>query len=287
MRLLSSRVYTQQHFQRTLRRSESLRVFLKLFPYIVRRWRFFALSVIFMFISSQLSVLIPSISRRVIDEGIIVGRYEIIPFQVLLILLITLLISVFNYFERCCSILFSQSIVMDLRNDVFEAVQKQSFAFFDRMPTGQLISRITNDTDRMSRFLSFQLRTLISSIVLISLSFAYMLQMNLKLATLSFLILPIMIIVNLRYSSLIRPIYSAIRHQVGVLTSIVNNNVVGIRTIKALAVEDVEFKRFSDENEQLFQLSLKASKIRSIYGYSSSLIIGIGLTIILFYGGNS
>jgi len=277
----------QQQPQQTLKRSESLKIFLKLTPYILRKWKFFALSIIFMFISSQLSVTVPSISRRVIDEGIIAGQYNIIPFQVLLIFLITLAISVFNYFERYSSILFSQNIIMDLRNDVFKAVQKQSFAFFDRMPTGQLISRITNDTDRMSRFLSFQLRSFISSIVLIILSFAYMIQMNFKLTVLSFIILPIMIIINLRYSSLIRPIYSMIRHQVGVLTSIVNNNVVGIRTIKALAVEDVEFRRFSDENKQLFKLSIKASKIRSIYGYSSSLIIGIGLTIILFYGGNA
>lgn len=284
---MSNRVYIQQHPSQTPRKRNSLRTFLKLTPYILRKWKFFVLSVVFMFISSQLSVIIPSISRRIIDEGIIAGCYEMIPFQALLILLITFLISIFNYFERYSNILFSQNIIMELRNDVFKAVQKQSFAFFDRMPTGQLISRITNDTDRMTRFLSFQLRSFISSIVLVFLSFAYMVQMNFKLAFLSFLILPLMVVVNLRYSALIRPIYSAIRHKVGVLTSIVNDSVVGIRTVKALAVEDVEFKRFSTENEQLFNLSLGASKIRSIYGYSSSLIMGMGMTIILFYGGNA
>jgi len=266
-------------------RSSSFKTFLKLIPYILRKRKYFAIAVASMFLSSLLSVLIPSFTRVIIDEGISAGNFQVIPYYSALIIIVTALMSLLGYFERYASILFSQNVVFDLRNDVFKAIQRQSYAFFDEVPTGQLIARVTNDTDAMSRFLSFQLRSFINAITLTILAYVYMFQMNFKLSLLTMLILPVMIIVNLKYSSMIRPLYSTIRYQIGVLTSIVNSNLSGIKTVKALAIEDFELERFSRENDRLFELNVKAAKIRSIYGYCGRLILGLGMAFILLYGG--
>ena len=263
----------------------SFRVFLKLFPYLTRRWKYFLFAILCMFISSQLNVLVPMFTQRIIDEGIVAGNFNIIPSLALILIIIAFLVFIINYFERYSSVLFAQKVIMDLRIDVYRAIQRQPFTFFDRFPIGQLISRITNDVDTMSRFLQFQLRSLISSILMIILALFFMFRMNINLSFLTLLLLPIFMIVNLKYSSLIRPLFSIIRNQLGVLTSIVNNSIVGIRTIKALSIEDEMYEKFSCENDRLLDFSLKASRVRSIYGYAGQLIVGIAVSLILLYGG--
>ncbi len=263
----------------------SIKVFSKLVPYLIKRWKYFLLAVFCMFFSSQLSVIVPDIVRRIVDEGIVAGNFNVITILTAVLIAISILTFIADYFERYSSILFAQNVIMDLRIDVYDAIQRQSFTFFDRTPTGQLISRVTNDVDTMSRFLQYQLRAFIRSIIMTILALTFMFKMNVNLSIISILLLPIFIVINLRYSSLIRPLYSLIRNQFGVLTSIVNNSIVGIRTIKVLSIEDEMLKNFSNENDRLLEISLKASKVRSIYGYAGQLIVGLATSIILLYGG--
>ncbi|HDO20476.1 MAG: ABC transporter ATP-binding protein/permease [archaeon GB-1867-097] len=263
----------------------SLQTFKHLIPYIMRKWKYFLLSVIFMFIGSQFSVLTPNFTRMVIDAGIIKGSFETVTFYSLLIFLVSCLNSITSYFQRYLSVLFSQSVVLDLRNVVFSAIQRQSFAFFDKMPIGQLVARVTNDTDRLTRFLAYQLARILQTVFLIILAFINMYSMSPKLTLIAAIFIPIIMLLNIKYSRIIFPLYSKIRYQVGVLTSVADNSLTGFRTVKALNIENYQIEKFKRENETFLKLSLKAAKLRVTYGQSGFLVLAFAMSAILYFGG--
>jgi len=153
------------------------------------------------------------------------------------------------------------------------------------MPIGQLISRITSDTDVISMFLSRPLSNALNALILGVLAFSAMISINLKLTLMIMPFFIAIIIVYYRYSSLIRPLFLKIRNQYGNLTSVVNNALVGVITIKALGVEEHSVKDFEKENKKYLDLTMKAAKIRAIYIPIVSLIVGAATVTILYFGG--
>ncbi|HDI74647.1 MAG: ABC transporter ATP-binding protein [Thermoprotei archaeon] len=260
-------------------------MFKKLIPYIAKHWKYFAGAVLLLFISNQLSVFVPLISKEIIDKCIIGGQLELMPKLVLLSVGLTAISAGIGAVRRYISALFSQKIVYDLRVDSFKAVQRQSYTFFSRVPIGQLISRITSDTDVVSRFLTWPLTNLLNAYILAVLAFSAMLSLNVKLTLMVIPFFLVVIVLFYRYSLLIRPLFMKIRNQYGALTSVVNNSLVGIITIKALGVEDHSIKDFSTENKQYFELNIKAAKIRATYIPAISFVVGVATVSIIYFGG--
>ena len=259
-------------------------VFARLLRYLGRRWRFLIIAVTFIAVMSNMNSLVPVYIREAIDWGIMTGHLSEVVKYSLIILGLVGTAGVASFASRYFSTLLSQEVVYDIRVDAFKALQRQSMEFFDRTATGQLISRITNDANRLSRFLSGQLRNLVNTVLLASLSLYYMFLMSPQLSLIVALMLVVMAFLNTRYVILIRPIYDSIRQQLGVLASAVTNNLNGFKTVKALALENYEITRFSKENGIFTRFSLRAAKIRAIYGNASSLILGISMASILLYG---
>ena len=263
---------------------ESLRIFLKLMPYVARNWMSLALMLVCVIISSQLQVLTPAIGKDIIDRAIIGRHYELITPLSLLLLGISLASGVFMALQRYAGGYFSRKLVYNLQVDSFKALQRQSFAFFDRMSTGQLISRISNDTEVLARFLLRPFTNTVRSIMLIVLALNMMLRMNVKLSLVALPALPLIFLTYYRYGSVIRPLYLMLRHQIGVLTSVIEQNVTGIRTVKALGIEDYERKKFKKANDEFLSLALKAVRVDAIYGPLSMLIVGASTAVVLYVG---
>jgi len=172
--------------------------FTRICRYISKNWPLFLVSVICIFISAIVSVQIPLLTRAAIDNVIIPlaeSRLEIeLGKSTLLILVLeitgfTVVVGLFSFIQRYANTYFSQKVVYDIRNDVFVSLQDQSFAFYDKTHTGQLLSKVTTDMDRIRRFLGFQLTFLMTSIVLLVVTLYTMFSINTML-TLS--LLPIM-----------------------------------------------------------------------------------------------
>jgi len=260
-------------------------VFKKLLPYIRRHIKYFLLSLVLLFLSNQLSVIVPLISKDIIDKCIVGGNLELLPRLVILTIVLSVASAGLGALRGYINTLFAQKIVYELRVDAFKAVQRQSYIFFSKMPIGQLISRITSDTDVVSSFLSRPLPNALNAIILGVLAFSAMTSINLKLTFMIFPFFIVIVLIFYRYSSLIRPLFLKIRNQYGRLTSITNNSLVGIITIKALGVEEYSIKNFKEENSRYFDLTMKAAKVRATYIPLVSLIIGIATVMILYYGG--
>lgn len=271
--------------QKTSERYVSIKTFTRLFPYIKRNFKSFMISVAAMFIGSQLTTIAPTYIRSAIDNGIAKGDLQTVISYVTLIISVTLLSGLSSFFERYYSTVFSQKVAFELRNDVFRAIQRQSFTFFDEVPTGQLVARITDDVERMGRFLSFPFRNLISTIFLASLTLNYMWSMNPKLSIIVGIFMIGILITSIYYNMIVRPLNMEARNQLGILTSITDNNITGFRTIKSLSVEANRFNAFISENDKLWSLYVRIAKINAIYGRLGMLMLVSSNIAILYVGG--
>jgi ATP-binding cassette subfamily B protein len=263
----------------------SIKTFIRLTPYIRRYWKAFLVSVAAMFIGSELTTIAPSFMRSAIDNGVMKGDFQTVLSYVVLIVVVGVLSSVAAFFERYYNTLFSQRVALDFRNDVFRAVQRQSFSFFDEVPIGQLVSRITDDVERVARFLSFPFRNLISTVFLASLAIGYMWGMNPKLSVIVGLYMLGIMLVSIRYNMIVRPLNMEARNQLGVLTAITDNNITGFRTVKSLSVENYRLNAFNVENEKLFSLYVRIAKVDALYGRLGPLLLVLANITILYVGG--
>jgi ABC-type multidrug transport system fused ATPase/permease subunit len=253
--------------------------------YILKNWKWFVLSIITMIASTYIDVYIPQLSGSVIKDILEIGDFNLLVTLVIQILFLTGMLGIFSLIQRYANGYFSQRIIFDVRNDVFRSIQRQSFGFFDRMKIGQLMSRTTTDVDRIRRFVGWQLRMLIQSLLLLLAVLTSMFLIDFKLTLLSFSIVPILFLSFTFYGMKIRPIVHNAREHYGNLTSILWENISGIRIIRSFAREDYEIKKFDNPNKNYYNMMLKAVRIRSIFRPLHSLIVGLAIAGVYWYGG--
>jgi len=268
--------------------------FTRICRYISRNWPLFLVSVTCILVSTIVSVQVPLLIRAAIDNVITPlaeNRLEIelgkstLFTLILEIIGLTAVVGLFSFIQRYANTYFSQKVVYDIRNDAFASLQNQSFAFYDKTHTGQLLSKVTTDMDRIRRFLGFQLTFLISSIILLIVTLYTMFSINTMLTLFILPIMPCIFATFYSFGKKIRPLFTQMREQYGSLTSVLHEAITGIRVVKAFAQEDFERKKFASKNDKYFQTTLASAKIRALYIPLVGFLIGLGTIIIFWYGG--
>jgi len=257
----------------------------KLLRYVARNWVWFVVSVVAMLISTYINVYIPQLAGRVIKDILEIGDFNLLVSLVIQILALTGVLSIFSLIQRYANGYFSQRVVFDIRNDAFKSIQRQSFEFFDKMQIGQLMSRVTTDVNRIREFVGWQLRILFSAAFLLVGIVVSMIMINFELSLISFSIIPILFACYAFFGKKIRPIIHTAREYYGNLTSVLWENITGIRIIRSFAREDYEIEKFQKPNRQYYEKMMQAVKLGSIFRPLGSLIVGSSIAMIFWYGG--
>ncbi len=191
----------------------------------------------------------------------------------------------FLFLMRRTLISVSRRIEYDLRNDFFAHVQKQAQAFFHRFKTGDLMARATNDLEAVRQVVGpavmYSMNTLVSMFAFIGI----MIYIDLKLTLLALIPFPVMALVVNRMAKRLQKIYRGIQTQYASVTSKVQENLAGMRVVKAYVQEDAEVKRFKALNQEYVTRNLSMAKIRGFLWSSMSFLVGIGALIVLWFGG--
>jgi len=262
--------------------------------YISKSWLLFLVSVSCMLVGTIVSVRIPLLTRDAIDDvitpfaqGLDVELGKSMLFVLMLkIVGFTVVVGLFSFIRRYAGTYFSQKVVYDIRNDVFASLQNQSFAFYDKTHTGQLLAKVTTDMDRIRRFLGFQLAFLISSVILLVLALYTMFSINTMLTLFLLPIMPCIFVTFYLFGKKIRPVFTEIREQYGSLTSVLHEAITGIRVVRAFAQEDFERKKFKSKNDKYFETVLASAKIRAFYIPLVGFLLALGTITIFWYGGS-
>ncbi|NHJ41295.1 MAG: ABC transporter ATP-binding protein [Asgard group archaeon] len=195
--------------------------------------------------------------------------------------------AIFRFLQRFINEYVSQSLIFDLRNTLYSRIQKQSIDFFDRIETGQLISRGTSDIEAIRRLLSIGLRIFLRSICLYIGIFVLVGIMDWKLMLIILALAPVLFILMFTYARQIRPLMREIQNKFGDMNSVLAENVYGARVVRAFAAEGFESEKFETENEIYLNLNMKMARLRAYITTLFPMILGIGSFLLLLVGGRT
>ncbi len=213
-------------------------------------------------------------------------QYTALGVFVTSIILLAAVVALINYIIRYGTAYYSQKGSYEMRRELYNHLLDQSFSFYDKQKTGQLMAKATGDIDQIQRFYDFGLRQLVSTTLLGVLVIWTLVSMNLILSLLTMSIIPFIIFTMLEFGKKSFPVTLRMRQQYGDITSTFQENLMGIRVVRGFAQEDQEKQKIRSELDQYFNSHLLTAKYRAFYLPLATFISSLGLVIIIWYGGN-
>lgn len=224
----------------------------RLLGYLRPYGRYVLLAYMVMLLGTGLNLIIPQVIAWAIDYGLSEGRASTLILAGLIIMAIALVRGVFGFVQRYYGEWLTHRVAYDMRNDFYNAVQYQPFAFHDQSHTGDLMSRATSDISESERFAGIGLMDLTGTILLVVGVVIAMLLESVPLALLAMIPFPILIITTVHFGMTVEPMFKRIQEQMGVLSTVMQESLTGIHVVKAFAREPHELDKFDRENNEWF-----------------------------------
>lgn len=257
----------------------------KMVKYVKPQFRIICVSVIMSVIITALSLLPPYITKMLVDDVIPdknrQALYIIVAFLFGAYLLQYLLSAIRGTLLRRAG----DSIVADLRNDVFAKAQHLPMKFYDKTSTGSVINRISNDTSNLQSFILRITQDVITQLFLLVGIIIIMITMNWKLSLLSLIPVPFVVYASRRFGRKIRPFYRRIWRKWTAVSSVLTDSIPCIRVVKAFSGEDRASKRLEKQNRAWYKVSVRAGKMSSIFSALISFVVVCGSLLIWNIGG--
>ncbi len=169
----------------------------------------------------------------------------------------------------------SEGVTLRLRNFLYDHIQRLSFTYHDQTPTGELIQRSTSDVDAIRRFFADQAIGVGRILVLFIVNFIALLQINVSLALFSVILIPLIVLISFLFFRRVSKAYEAYQEQDAVLSTALQENLTGVRVVKAFARQDYERQKFERENWEKYQRGRRLLLMHSGYWPVSDILSGI------------
>jgi ATP-binding cassette subfamily B protein len=231
------------------------------------------------------AVTLPYLTGRVIDDVLGAGDRDALAPLIGALVLLAVVRMGFAMLRRWVSGQVSLAVEYDLRARLFAHLGRMSFAYFDRMPVGQLMSRATSDLQTVRFFLGYGLIFFFMQAFTLLIITAILLVMDWSLALLALLMGPALLAVAWRYSRRSNPVLIDVQQRVGEVTEMAEESAVGIRVIKAFGRESDRTERFGATARRAFDRSMDAAHLRALYQPLMGFLPVLGLGVVLVYGG--
>ena len=258
---------------------------MKLSKYILKYWFVYLLAIICIVIAVSLDMLSPQVTKRVIDDVIVGGNMGLLPKLLIMIFIIGVGRMIFQYIKELIFDLVSSKIAVKIRRDLFRHIQSLSLSFFDKNNTGELMSRVKDDVDRVWSALGFVSMLIIEITIHTCIVLFCMYSISPTLAILPTIVLPCMGALALLMEKKLGKVYEAISDENSKLNLVAQENLSGVRTVKAFAREKHEIKKFLSHNQKYYELNMHQSKVFiKYYPYFQFVTKLLPLVAIIFGG---
>jgi ABC-type multidrug transport system fused ATPase/permease subunit len=237
-------------------------------------------------VGSQLAAIaITFLIRAAINGPLTDGSLDGLWLIVALVLAIGIAKSALMLGRRLIAGRQALGVEFDMRNALYAKLVRQSFGFFDRNQTGQLMSRATVDLQAVRFFLGYGLIFFFQHIVTVVVVTTVLFIVNWKLALVALWIMPVLIALAYRYSQVSHPVLREVQQKMADVATVSEENIVGVHVVKSFAQEDRERERFADSSEAVFRQTVKANKQRSIYVPMMAFLPLLAQAAVLLVGG--
>ncbi len=234
-------------------------------------------------LSSALMPVRPVIFRWAIDNYIVTGDKAGLWHAVMLVIGVLTVSAALQYGLSYLMQWVGQKVLLDIRSTVFRHIQSFALKVFDTTPIGRLITRVTNDVEALNELFSSGVVLMISDILLVLWIVGYMFMESWKLASLTILVLPLLLIATSIFRRKVRVVYTKIRREIAAMNSFLNEYLTGITTIQLLSLERAKYDEFDAINARH-----RDFQRRSVFYYATffpvvEMVSAIALAIILWY----
>lgn len=203
----------------------------------------------------------------------------------LLFLTVIVLGFILNYTQVFILYYTGQKIIYNMRKELFSHLQKLSLSFYDKNPVGRLVTRVTNDMENLNEMYTGVLVNLFKDVFLLVGIIAVMLMMNLKLALISFTVIPLIVIAAAIFRVKAREAYRLVRVKLAKINSTLSENISGMRVIQIFKKEAFKYTEFEEVNREHKAASMKELFVFAVFRPSMDLIYSLALALLIWYGG--
>ncbi|HSD85282.1 MAG TPA: ABC transporter ATP-binding protein, partial [Anaerolineae bacterium] len=202
------------------------------------------------------------------------------------ILLVALVRGLFAFWQAFNAERLSQSMAFDMRNDLFAKIQRLSFSYHDQNQTGQLMIRATDDVEKVRLFIGQGLLMAVQAVVLLTGALIILSATNWQLTLVVLPTLPIAFVLFLIFGSITQPLFGEVQRRLSKLNTILQENLAGIKVVKAFAREPQEQVKFDRSSESLMQQQIKVARVFSFLFPVVFLIANLGQAAVTYAAGN-
>ena len=236
-------------------------------------------------LASGASLVTPQLIAYAIDGGIAPRRLGVILLAVGGLAGAALLRGLFTFLQGYLAERASQGVAYDLRNDLFAKIERLGFGYYDRVETGQLVTRLTSDVEQIRSFAGNGVVQLAAAVVMLVGTTTLLVVLDWQLALVALAIVPAIFVLLLRFVRRIGPLFRAVQQTLGRLNSVLQEDLAGIRVIRTFSREEYEGVRYRSVNEELLEKNLETVRTFSNNFPFVFLLANLGTLLIVLFGG--
>ena len=248
-------------------------------------WQWLVGFVVSVALVSAMDSYFTFLSKQIVDEGIMAGDRaaltRIVAIYGALIVVQAVGVFVFIFLTG----ILGERVQYDLRRKMFNRLQDLSFSYFDRTPVGWIISRVTSDSGRIAELVTWGLLDVTWGVLNIVTAVYFMLVINWRLALVVFAVIPVLIVVAAQFKNKIIVEYRKVRKINSRITGAYNENITGVRVVKALCREEENLREFGQLSSEMYRASYRTAWLSALFLPAVQFISSVAIASIVWYGG--
>lgn len=248
-------------------------------------WWLFGAAVLMIVFVTGLNLAQPYIIKVAIDNAFVRGDHQAVLRLGTLLLIVAAASFLFNLGQTYILTYASERIVLDVRHALFSHLQYMPLSFFDNNPVGRLVTRVTNDTEKIKEFFTNVAISLLRDLILLLGIIGVMLSLDWKLALISMITLPAIAVSAAIYRTRARNAYRQVRSKLAEINASVQENISGIRVIKAFNREKMKEAEFEKLNREHFNANMDELMAFAVFRPLMDIFVALTLALLLWFGG--
>ncbi len=240
---------------------DNVGIYVRIFKLLRPHWKPSLGAIVCLGFSTGFALVVPWLLAWVIDTGLRHGQFSTLLLATGAILVTSSLRGLFAYGQGYLSQAVSNFVAYDLRNTLYDHLQTLSFSFHDEAETGQLMSRMTVDIEAVRNFIPFGLLRGLVALVTFGAISVILFRLDWRLALVTMLCVPVLTFLSIQVSRRLRPLWLNVQNETGALGTIMQENLSGMRVVKAFAREDFAISRYDAKNLQVRELNMSAMRL--------------------------
>jgi len=244
-----------------------------------------ALAVVLLGLVVVTDLSIPRLVQVIIDDGVANKDMDVVVRTSILMIGASILSALLMIVNTVYSVRVARSFEADLREAVFTKIQTFSFGNLDDFTTGQLLTRLTSDINQIQMIVLMSLRMFTRAPLMFIGSFTIMFATNPRLASVILALLPVTLVLVTVFVRTVQPLFTRVQEKLEYLNQVMQENLTGIRVVKAFVRRDYEGHRFDEANRELYGTQLRVTQLLSIFFPLIMSLMNLGTVVIIYYGG--